>query len=131
VSIEGKRAIIIDDDDLNVEILRNMLAKLGVESTRVDNNADVSELLSNLPDADIVFLDLEMPGKSGYDVLHSLHGSGWTKAIPVVAYTTHISHVQEAQSAGFHSFLGKPLRRAEFREQVEQILSGQSVWDLT
>jgi two-component system, chemotaxis family, sensor kinase CheA len=131
MSIDGKHAIIIEDDELNAEILKNLLNKVGIVSTRIDNNADLKQVLCEFESVDIIFVDLEMPGNNGYDVLSILVGCGWTDRVPVVAYTTHISHFRQAQQAGFHSFLGKPLRRDKFPEQLAQIFNGEPVWDLT
>ena len=129
-NLEGLHALIIDDDPMGADVLKNMLARLSMTGTAVDSYADMKSVVEGLPQLDIIFLDLEMPGYNGYDVMEMLHAIPRAMSVPVVAYTTHISHVQQVKDAGFHSFIGKPLNRAEFPEQVERILSGESVWSI-
>jgi DNA-binding NarL/FixJ family response regulator len=40
------------------------------------------------------------------------------------------AEMQKAREAGFDGFLSKPLDADRFPEQIKQILSGESVWDL-
>ena len=131
-NLEGRHALIIDDDPMGADVLRNMLARVSISSTVFSNvitgNGDIDAVVDDMPELDVIFLDLEMPGSNGYDVLAMLQANERAMNVPVVAYTTHISHLQQAREAGFHSFLSKPLNRSEVPEQVERILSGESIW---
>jgi CheY-like chemotaxis protein len=131
-NFQGRHALIIDDDPMGADVLANMLARISMTSTVYSNvitgSQDIEAVIDSIPELDVIFLDLEMPGSNGYDVLAMLQENERAMNIPVVAYTTHISHLQQAREAGFHSFLSKPLNRSEFPEQVERILSGESVW---
>jgi two-component system cell cycle response regulator DivK len=69
--------------------------------------------------------------ENGYDVLDRLKNDARFSNIPVVAYTTHVSHMNQARDAGFHSFLGKPLNDYLFPEQLNRILQGESVWEVS
>lgn len=129
-NLEGLHALIIDDDPMGADVLTNMLARISMTATAVDSYADMPSVIEGLPQLDIIFLDLEMPGYNGYDVMEMLRPLPRAMSVPIVAYTTHISHIQQVKDAGFHSFLGKPLNRTEFPEQVERILSGESIWSM-
>jgi CheY-like chemotaxis protein len=85
-------------------------------------------VLETSPMPDVIFLDLEMPGNSGYQVFEALKSIPQTQNVPMVAYTTHISHANQVKQSGFDGFLGKPLNRHEFPKILEQILNGESVW---
>jgi len=127
--IEGVSAIIIEDDQLSVEVLQSLLEQSSVISTIISSN--VLEHLHSIPIPHIIFLDLEMPHKSGYEVIEYLQSDPDLANVPVVAYTTHTSHMNEAREAGFHSFLGKPLKRQHFPKQLQRILSGEPVWEVS
>jgi CheY-like chemotaxis protein len=86
-------------------------------------------VLNELAAIDVVFLDLEMPGANGYQVLEKLRADPRFQSVPVVAYTVHVSEISVAHEQGFHSFLGKPLDADRFPDQLARILSGESVWE--
>jgi CheY-like chemotaxis protein len=67
---------------------------------------------------------------NGYAVLEHIQQNEKYSGVPVVAYTTHISHLNDARRAGFHSFLGKPIDGRNFGKQLERILNGESVWEV-
>ena len=52
------------------------------------------------------------------------------KDIPVVAYTTHTSHLNSVKQAGFNGMLGKPLDSRQFPDQLTRILAGEAVWEV-
>ena len=68
------RAIIIDDEQNNIDNLRKLLQTYCPDLTIVDEalNADDAEKIIPEQKPDIVFLDVQMPGKSGFDILKSL-----------------------------------------------------------
>ncbi len=125
---EGRYALIVDDDQVSIDVLKSLLAREGVTATVIDGYTDVVALLENSPAPDVIFLDLEMPGNSGYQVFETLKSIPKMQSIPMVAYTTHISHAHQVRQSGFDGFLGKPLNRHEFPNILEQILNGESVW---
>jgi two-component system cell cycle response regulator DivK len=81
---------------------------------------------------DVVFLDLGLPDGDGYEVLQELKNSPDLKNVPVVAVTARdaTTEMPKAQTAGFDGFLGKPLNRNRFPEQVRRILDGEGVWEV-
>jgi two-component system, cell cycle response regulator DivK len=121
-------ALIIDDNKDNLGILAQLLSLEGVSHTGINNPARVKDALTQLERVDIVFLDLEMPGIDGYNVLKMLKADARFKTVPVVAYTVHVSEINTARQLGFHSFLGKPLDADRFPEQLARILRGEHVW---
>lgn len=125
------KALIIDDDKISIDVLRRLLEQLSIACYTIQDNNQIQSNLEAIPLPDIIFLDLEMPKQDGYDILEMFKSSAEFNTIPVVAYTTHTSHLNDARLAGFHSFLGKPLNKREFPEQVERILSGEHVWEVS
>jgi CheY-like chemotaxis protein len=122
-------ALIIEDDPMNAEVLEFMLTASGATSTIISNPADVMEAVPQLGRIDVVFVDLEMPGINGYQMLTMLKNDLGLTA-PMVACTVHTSQIDIARTKGFDSFLGKPLMAERFPAQLERILSHKSVWEL-
>jgi len=130
-SFADVKALIVEDDETSINVLLKLLDQLAVESLVVQDSYNIEDHMQNMPPVDVVFLDLEMPRVNGYSVLELLQSAPQFDGVPVVAYTTHTSHLNEARTAGFHSFLGKPLDNRLFPELLGRILDGEQVWEIS
>jgi two-component system, cell cycle response regulator DivK len=128
-SLAGVHALIIEDEQTSIDVLQNLLDQLDVNSSVVYGGPDVGDQVRQTARPDVIFLDLEMPGYNGYEVLEMIRADAEFEGVPVVAYTTHLSHMNDARRAGFDGFLGKPLARSEFADNLIRILNGESVWE--
>ncbi len=125
--MSGPCALIIDDNDFNVEVMSRLLANVGGTSIILRDPTHLVDVLDDLDIVDVVFLDLEMPKIDGYEILHRLKDDlGLT--VPVVAYTVHTSEMHVVRGEGFDGFLGKPIDPELFPRQLECILNGEAVW---
>lgn len=122
-------ALIIDDNPINLKVLSQLLSLAGATYTAVQEPRKVMEVLQNLENVSVIFLDLEMPQINGYEMLQMLKAQVGP-SIPIVACTVHTSEMSTAHELGFHSFLGKPLQANRFPEQLRQILNGEPIWDI-
>jgi len=123
----SSQAIIIDDDRLSVKVLETLLRQEGMSVTSIDNPADVSAKLTELPAPNVVFLDLEMPHLDGYEVLDLLRQRLGNEVL-VAAYTVHTSEAVAAMGKGFDGFFGKPLNMTTFPGNLKRLLNGERVW---
>jgi len=128
-SFEGVHAWILEDDQSSVDVLKSLLTQAGVSISVMMGN--IEQKTSAAPQPNVIFLDLEMPGSNGYQVLAMLRSMPSLQGVPIVAYTTHTSHLNQAHDAGFDSFLGKPIDRRNFVENLARILNGESVWEIS
>jgi CheY-like chemotaxis protein len=122
-------ALIIEDDSKNIQVLASMLAREGFSHTDIPDSMLVEATLQTVSQVDIVFLDLEMEGFNGYDVLRILKSDVRFQPVPVCAYTVHVSEINAAYEAGFDSFLAKPLDSERFPDQLARMLNGEQVWE--
>lgn len=126
---EGVHALIIEDEQTSIEVLRNLLWQLAVSATVIESTPTIMDDLRGVERPDVVFLDLEMPTPNGYQVLSELRADRKFEGVPIIAYTTHISHMNDARRAGFDGFLGKPVNRMLFPDNLMRILNGESIWE--
>lgn len=126
----SNHALIIEDNPYNAEVLASLLASENVSSTIVIDLSTIGDELGHLPQISIIFLDLEMPDATGYEVFEYLMSDPRASTVPIVAYTVHISEINVARKLGFHSFLGKPLNSNRFADQLHRILNNQAVWEV-
>ena len=109
----GPVSILVVDDDLSaIQALGKALQGLGVIrfATR---GADALRLAREAP-PDLILLDGEMPGMSGFEVCTELKADTMLAHIPVIFVTSHAGH--EVEAAGFEAgaadFIAKPIRSA-------------------
>jgi formate hydrogenlyase transcriptional activator len=122
--VNNAHALIVDDDVNNVQVLAELLAVNGFQYTQVLHPNQLADTIERMPTVNIIFLDLEMPGMNGYDVLETMQADGRFNDVPFVAYTVHSGELHTAHQRGFHSFLMKPLDPDIFSEQLARILQG-------
>jgi two-component system cell cycle response regulator DivK len=123
--------LIIEDDETSVFVLQNLLEQVGIVAKVILHSPTIFDEIRAVSDIDVIFLDLEMPFLNGYEILTSIKSLPKFQNIPVIAYTTHTSHMSEARVAGFNGFLGKPLNRQRFASQIARILQGEDVWEVS
>ena len=128
VDLTTIHALIIDDDHASVDVIAALLDQVGAGYSALSTSDNIVNTIRALDhQVDVIFLDLEMPVRNGYEVLIDLRdqlGIG----VPIVAYTAHTSEIVDARDAGFHSFLGKPLNGGKFAAQLTDILNNRPVW---
>lgn len=123
-------ALIVDDNPMNLSALEQLLKREGVNVVSIDNPAQIMASLDSMGHVDIVFLDIEFPNYDGIQLVGQIQQDPRLAGVPIVAYSVHISELNEARDAGFHSFIGKPLQVAEFSNQLRRILNGEHVWEV-
>jgi CheY-like chemotaxis protein len=130
-NFENVYVVVIDDNLSDIKVIRTLLTQLGIHCDSLNSHDVLSgaiDQITSIPD--VIFLDLEMPGINGYEVLAMLLTIPDFARVPVVAYSAYSAEMSRAREAGFHSFLGKPLISATFAEQVARILNDEPVWEV-
>ena len=123
------QALVVDDNIKNLSVLTQLLTQEGVSTIQVSHPHQLDTLIETEDKFDIVFLDIEMPGLNGYDVLQKLKADQRFTGVPIVAYTVHISEINRAFQLGFHSFISKPIDPDKFPAQLAAILQGEPIWN--
>ncbi|HEX5123647.1 MAG TPA: response regulator [Rhodanobacteraceae bacterium] len=102
------RALIVDDNRDSADTLAMMLQMLGHDTECIYDPRQTNEAVSAF-DPDIVFLDIGMPGLSGYDVARGLRAAGGPQ-VTLVAVTGwgHAEDRRRTAEAGFDHHLVKP-----------------------
>jgi two-component system, cell cycle response regulator DivK len=124
------QVLIVEDDPPSIAVLQNLLRRSGVQSIVALDSRDITDYLPEMPIPDVIFLDLEMPRMTGYQVLAIIRADNRFDNAKIIAYTTHTSHLNEAKAAGFSGFMGKPLDPHRFPDMLQRVLNGESVWEV-
>jgi two-component system LytT family response regulator len=112
-----KKAIIIDDERLARAELRKLLGDFP-EIEIVDEAANADEALDkiDLHQPDIIFLDINMPGKSGFDLLQELDRS------PMVIFTTaYDEYAVKAFEVNALDYVVKPIEPKRLADTISKV----------
>ncbi|MBQ7636763.1 MAG: response regulator [Lachnospiraceae bacterium] len=121
----GKRALLVEDNDLNAEIAEEILKMTGMEVERAcDGQEAVCVFEGSEKDYfDAIFMDIQMPIMDGYEATKIIRRMKRkdAKSVPIIALTANafVSDINDAKEAGMNEHLSKPI---EF-EKLCMILS--------
>ncbi len=119
-----QRILIVDDKATSRELLRTVLEKNGYAiSEAADGGQAIEKARAESPD--LILLDLQMPVRNGYEVLHELRQDPRYAALPIIALTASAMQGdrEKALAAGFTAYLTKPVTLAHLRDEVQRLLS--------
>ncbi len=116
------RILVVDDEPTVGNVVAMMLRSLGQQVTVVSQPTAVYALLCQQP-TDAVFLDLAMPGISGYDLARRIRRTPEFAGLPLIALTGYGRDEDRRQSteSGFNFHLTKPASRADLAEVLAQV----------
>lgn len=118
-----KRILLVDDYPDALEIWGLYLRTLGYEVDTADDGLKaVAQALTRRPD--IIVLDLELPGITGFEAAVRLRHAPETAAIPLIAATgySHVKQLDQARASGFDSIVVKPCEPAALVAEIERLL---------
>jgi two-component system, cell cycle response regulator DivK len=118
-----KRILIIEDNEKNMKLVRDILQAKGFETMEAVS-AEEGLALVKMHRFDLVLMDIQLPGMNGIEALECLRADEETNKIPVVAVTASVTMQDQSQitRAGFDAFISKPISVKEFLETVNAIV---------
>lgn len=116
MSFYGKKALIVDDNFLNLKVLKTLLNDYDFDVTCVNNGQECLKFASENK-YDIIIVDEKMPGLKGTDVLKKMQEwDGFdTKVVMLTAYAID-GMKNKYLDLGFFDFLSKPIKRYELEK---------------
>jgi len=121
---ENLIVLAVDDDMINLKLLKSMLKKSG-KVTEVIEAGDGSEaigVLKSRDDIDIILLDIIMPIMGGIDMLKVVRADDSLRQLPIIVLTTDETKKVEALECGANGFLMKPIRNEDLMKKIASVL---------
>lgn len=121
-SLEGRRFLAAEDNELNTEILIELLDMEGAACEVAANGKEaVERFVSSEPGTyDAILMDIQMPVMNGFEATRAIRGSDHplAKTIPIIAMTANAfaEDIREAKNAGMDAHVAKPVDMERLKE---------------
>lgn len=126
VSFEGFKILVVEDNELNLEISKDILESAGVvvESAE-DGSIAVDRLKEKGPDYyDCILMDIQMPVMDGFEATRTIRQMFPDKRIPIIALSANAFDEDRRKSfeAGMDGHLAKPIVIAQLEDALKKFL---------
>jgi CheY-like chemotaxis protein len=123
------KLMLADDDIDDCIFFRDALQELPITATlsTANNGIELMQFLNDHPDnlPDILFLDLNMPRKTGFECLTEIKLNKNLRNLPIVVFSTSFDHkvVNTLYEKGVHYYLRKPGEFSKLKQLIHKAIS--------
>ena len=119
----AKKVLIVEDNELNMKLFKDLLEAHGIESVQTSNGFEVLDLARE-EKPDLILMDIQLPEVSGLEITSWLKDDDELKSIPVIAVTAFAmkGDEQKIREGGCEDYLSKPISVVSFIETVQKHL---------
>ena len=123
----SKRILIVEDQEDNRTILRDVLSTVGYELIEALNGKD-GVRLAQTERPDLILMDIQLPEMDGYEATQQIKSIAELKTIPIIAVTSYALSGDEAKAraAGCDGYIAKPFSPRELLAKVRKYLSDEA-----
>jgi DNA-binding NtrC family response regulator len=118
-----KTVLVVDDDPTQRRLIQAVLERDGFAVAQAENGDAAMARLMSGGAADVVLLDLVMPGLNGHDTLKEMRARGFHQPVIVLTATGGIETVVKAMQAGACDFFVKPAAPERITVSIRNALS--------
>ena len=118
--------LVVDDEEYVRESLPEVLTDVGLQCVTASGADDAVEALQQ-DDFDLVLLDINMPGRSGMDLLPEIRTEYPDVAVVMLSGVQDLSVGVEAMRLGAYDYITKPVSTPDLTLRVEKALSQRDV----
>jgi len=120
----GFKVLYIEDNHSNMELVASILFRHNLKLLQAPD-ARLGIELAKAHKPDLILMDIELPGMSGYEALKIIRKYPLLDSVPVIALSANSmeSDIKKGLSAGFTDYISKPIQIASFLKKVNQYLT--------
>jgi len=124
------KALILENNPINAELLIEILSQIGVESKVLYSSTSLFDVLEQ-ENFDLIFIDVLMPFMNGYEVLEALSKNPVSQDIPVIFLSamSDTKDIVKGLELGCYDYITKPYRAEELQAKVKNILKLKNLQD--
>ena len=124
---EGKKVLLVEDNELNREIATAIMEEIGLDVDCVEDGTDAVNIMSSAEGRkyDLIFMDIQMPKMDGYTATREIRTLNDPKCanIPIIAMTANAFEEdrKKAIKAGMNAHIAKPISVDIILENLERM----------
>jgi|GEM_PF-2112410 len=122
--LQGKRVLVVEDDNINQLVTGLLLKKIGVEYEFAENGAIAIDCIKN-QSYDLILMDIQMPIMDGIQATQLIREYDDYKALPIIAMSAGVM-LEEKQActlAGMNGFVSKPTNIDQLTREMCRLLT--------
>ena len=119
-----KRILVVEDQEDNRQIIRDMLAGTDYEITEAENGEEaLAAVAKQRPD--LILMDVQLPIMDGYEATRRIKADPALRSIPIIAVTSYALSGEDkrARAAGCDDYVAKPYSPRQLLAKIRQHLS--------
>ncbi len=119
----SKRILVVEDQEDNRQIIRDMLSATDYEITEAENGEQaLAAVTKQRPD--LILMDIQLPVLDGYEATRRIKADPDLKSIPIIAVTSYALSGEEAKAraAGCDDYVPKPYSPRHLLAKIRQYL---------
>jgi two-component system cell cycle response regulator DivK len=119
----SKHILIVEDQEDNRRILRDLFRNAGYELTEAESGEDALSVLSTSR-PDLILMDIQLPVMDGYEATRRIRSNPNLNSIPIIAVTSYALAGDEAKAraAGCSVYISKPFSPRALLAKVKEYL---------
>jgi len=119
----GKRILLVEDQDDNRRIMRDLLSASGYELIEA-TDGEAGLALAERERPDLILMDIQLPGLDGYEVTRRIKANPVLTHIPIIAVTSYAlsGDDQKAFAAGCDGYVTKPFSPRVLLAKIREYL---------
>jgi len=119
----SKTILVVEDQEDNRQILRDLLGNAGYEMFEAENGEDaLTAVAKHRPD--LILMDIQLPILDGYEATRRLKSNPDTKGIPIIVVTSYALSGDEtkARASGCDAYVTKPYSPRALLAKIKEFL---------
>ena len=124
----SKKILIVEDNDLNLKLFRDLLGANGYSTFETREGIEAVAMTRHVQ-PDLIIMDIQLPEISGLDITRKIKADSAMRHIPVIAVTAFAMKDDEDKilSAGCEAYLSKPIAIDDFLRTIRRFLEPEMV----
>ena len=119
----GKRILVVEDQEDNRRILRDLLTSVGYEVIEAVTGEE-GVALAETGHPDLILMDIQLPGIDGYEATRRIRAHPALRQVPIIAVTSYALSGDDvkAMEAGCNDYIPKPYSPRALLAKIRQYL---------
>ncbi|MGE5184399.1 MAG: PAS domain S-box protein [Acidobacteriota bacterium] len=121
------KVVYVEDNPSNIAFMQDLMEELPSVELITAPTAEIGLEVIRAHKPDVVIMDINLPGMSGFEAVQKLREWPETKSIPVIGLSAAalLKDTKRAKEAGFHRYLTKPVKVDELTRVLEELLEAR------